>query len=191
LDVYIGGAFTDDSSVRFETFAFGNFSIPTEWDDSVAAGLRGGYWLPGPLRWLGLGADLSYFKAEVSSLGPGLPAGGTLKFHLVPLSPLAMVRIPLLRDDGFEGGRIQPYAAVGPGLFLSILTSDVTSGSEAGFDVGLDARAGVAVMLTSTLGLYAEYRRTDVNVNISDSFNDEVKSKLKTDHINGGLALRF
>jgi hypothetical protein len=62
----------------------------------------------------------------------------------------------------------------------------VTSGADVGFDAGLDIRAGVAVLLTGGFGLFAEYRRTDVDMKIGD-----IKTTVETDHISGGIALRF
>ncbi len=85
LDIYVGGAFTRDSSIDFETF-LGDVSVPVEWGDSFAGGVRGGYWFQGRAKWLGLGADLSYFQADV---------GRVVTFHLIPISTLAMVRLPL------------------------------------------------------------------------------------------------
>ena len=102
-----------------------------------------------------------------------------------------MVRLPLFTGDGFENGRIQPYAAVGPGFFLSVLTNASLIGTEVGFDVGLDARAGVTVMLTSRFGLFVEYRYTDVDVETTGGFGSKATSSLQTNHVNGGVALRF
>jgi len=177
LDLYVGGAFTEDSTLEIDTIGFMG-SLPADWRDSVVGGVRVGHWFGGPLKWFGLAADLSYFQPEV--------AGGVLELHLVPITPLVMVRIPLFADEGHEGGRLQPYAGVGPGLFTGVLTSNVTSGADVGFDAGLDIRAGVAVLLTGGFGLFAEYRRTDVDMKIGD-----IKTTVETDHISGGIALRF
>ena len=181
LDIYIGGAFTRDSSIDFET-VLGDFSLPGDWDGSVAGGVRGGYWFQGWAKWIGLGADISYFQADPSSL---------VTFHLVPISTLAMVRLPLFTGDGFENGRLQPYTAIGPGFFLSVLTNAAVFGTGAGFDVGLDARAGVTVLLTSRFGLFIEYRYTDVDVETTGGFGSKATSSLQTNHVNGGVALRF
>jgi opacity protein-like surface antigen len=103
-----------------------------------------------------------------------------------------MLRIPLLAGDEFKGGRVQPYGAIGPGLFVSLLTSDLAPDQiDVGFDVGLDARVGVTGMLTPTFGLFLEYRYTDVDVEITDSADDKIRSSLQTNHVNGGIALRF
>jgi opacity protein-like surface antigen len=198
LDLYIGGAFTQDSSLDFEISPFPDFSVPAEWNSSFAGGIRGGYWFQGRAKWLGLAGDLSYFQADVATAdvanAPPVVSASAVEsftFHLVPISPLVMLRIPLLTGDGFDGGRLQPYGAIGPGLIVSILTNDAVSGAEVGFNVGLDARVGVTAMLTPLIGLFVEYRYTDVDVEITDSFDDKIKTSLQTNHVNGGLALRF
>jgi opacity protein-like surface antigen len=190
LDAYVGGAFTQDSSLDFEISGVPNFSVPVEWKNSVAGGIRGGYWFQGRAKWLGLAGDVSYFQADVDK-AIGIPASSLVTFHMLPISPLVMLRVPLLTGDGFDGGRFQPYGAIGPGLFVSILTIDTASGAEVGFNVGLDARVGVTAMLTPLIGLFVEYRYTDVDVEVTDSFDDKVKTSLQTNHVNGGLALRF
>ena len=180
LDLYVGGAYTEDAGG-----SFGGVSAPLSFDNAVAGGIRGGYWFQGAARWLGIGLDMSYF-------GPDALAGTNL--HMIPITPMLMVRIPLFARDGFEHGQFQPYAAVGPGMFVSVLTIDVPGIDDvgAGFDVGLDVRAGVAVMLTRVVGLFVEYRRTDVDVEISSfDFAGKFKTNLTSNHVNGGLALRF
>ena len=60
-----------------------------------------------------------------------------------------------------------------------------------GFDAGLDVRAGLTVLLARNFGLFAEYRRTDVDVKVTDSSGDKVKTNLESDHVSGGIAFRF
>lgn len=182
LDLYLGGSYTDDSTLRFDTTP----PFPDQevgWDDSFAFGLRAGHWFGGSLRWFGLAGDLSYFRPEA--------VGGIVELHVVPITPMAMVRIPLLADERFVGGRLTPYAGVGPGLVTSVLTSNAVSGANVGFDVGLDVRAGVTIMLSRVFGLFAEYRYTDVDVKVEDGFGDSIETPLASNHINAGIALRF
>lgn len=177
FDIYLGGAFTEDSTVEIDTFGV-TTSIPADWDTSVVGGVRVGRWFGGPLKWFGLAGDLSYFRAEA--------VGGALELHMIPITPLVMVRIPLWVGEGHEGGRVQPYAGVGPALLTEVLTSSSNSSVDVGFDLGLDIRAGVAVVLGGGFGLFAEYRRTDVDAKVAN-----VETTVETNHITGGIALRF
>ena len=183
LDIYAGGTFTSDSGLTFNVDGDDLGPFPASWDDGWAVGIRGGYWFEGPMKWLGLALDLSYFPASESL--------GVLDIHLLPLTPTLMLRVPLFTRNAHPGGRIQPYAAVGPGFYISLIAEDLFFASAVGFDVGLDARGGVAVQLIRQLGLFVEYRYSSVDVKITDALNDTVKTKFETNHINAGLALRF
>ncbi len=189
LDIYLGGAFTEHSDFDIDTSAFGSLSAPATWSDSFAVGLRGGYWLEAFGNWLGFAGDVSYFAPEISKFfGVSVPES---TFHTAAITPLVMLRVPLLTVE--EGGnpRLQPYFGIGPGLFTSIFEVDGVDGVEAGFAVGLDLRVGVAGLVTRHFGLFIEYRRTQFDMNIEDDFGDELDTKIKSNHVNGGVALRF
>ena len=102
-----------------------------------------------------------------------------------------MLRLPLVKSDTHENGRLQPYVAAGPTFVLSVLTSDLADGADAGFDVGFDLRAGVAIMLSRHFGLFTEYGYSDIGVSIENSAGDKVKSTIKTNRVHAGVALRF
>jgi hypothetical protein len=181
LDLYVGGAFTEGSVLEVQNGPLTTL-YSADWNTSPVFGIRAGYWFEGPLRWFGLAGDLSYFRPDLGSDFANL--------HTFPLTPMVMIRIPLLEDDVVPAGRLQPYAGIGPGLFTTVLTSDTFS-DRVGFDAGLDVRAGISIRLTRTFGLFAEYRRTDVDVRAEDSDEDRAKTTIETDHITGGIALRF
>ena len=116
LDVYGGQSSTQDANVAAEVTSYGLFrSTSTEshtekvdFDASFTMGGRLGYWFE-KLPWLGVSLDLSYFKAE----------GEKAEFDVVPLSLLLMLRWPLFKTENFPKGKLQPYAGVGPGFFLT------------------------------------------------------------------------
>ena len=190
LDVYGGVAMTDDEAVT----GTGSSQTATQnvsFDDGISLGVRGAYWFE-RLPQLGLGTDLSYFEAD----------GGAADFDIVGFSFLIMARLPLLRDDRFPKGRFQPYVGFGPGLFSIFGHADFrpavsneidTNGS----DFGLDARAGLAFHLSPLIALFAEYRYTEIDVDIDDgdaylTFADEfLSTKLKTHHLLTGISFRF
>src|SRR5207248_3357570 len=61
------------------------------------------------LPWLGVAADVSYFRPATD-------------VQTVPLSLLVMARYGFLKDDEFKAGRLQPYVGLGGALFFSNLS---------------------------------------------------------------------
>jgi opacity protein-like surface antigen len=217
FDIYVGAAFPQKSEVDTsaddpivaEMIAY---SSDVDWETSPSLGIRGGYWFTEPgLNFIGIALDASYYQVhEDSSFAP-------LDVYLTPLTPLLMLRIPIGADEYFPGGRVQPYGAVGPGFTVSSAFADLDdlvddfSGldtrlddfDDASFDVGLDARAGIAFMITPGFGLFGEYRYTYVEPEFEDEVdafdNDfgffetdiDIDPEIETHHIVFGASFRF
>ena len=125
---------------------------------SAVGGVRVGYWLEG-LPWLGFAGDVSAF---VSGWGIESPYEVTA----FPVTPLVLLRLPLVKREGFENGRVRPFAALGPSLLVS--TAAVTSGwailgnthsaDTITADFGLDARLGIEFLPADWFGVAIEYR---------------------------------
>ena len=113
-----------------------------KFDAGGSIGIRGGYWLESA-PWLGFALDVSYFDSDQDDSEP-------LKLDVFPISALLMLRYPLMKSSDFPRGRLQPYAGVGPGAFVTRAKADLTPlGLPSDFqdnriDVGVDARAGAA-----------------------------------------------
>src|SRR4030095_14779336 len=122
VDLRVGGAFTEDNDVEFtRPGGGGSVEFPTEYEDSVTGGVRGGYWFES-LPWLGLAADVSYFAPDDdTSFGA--------EYDVIPLSPLLMGRVPIATSEEFPHGRVQPFIGVGPGIFVSL--ADFGAGADA------------------------------------------------------------
>ncbi len=195
VDVYGGVAMTEDDDVTAtRTFAVSPTESATRnvsFDDGISVGARGIYWFE---RWpqLGLGSDLSYFEAD----------GGAAEFDTLGFSFLMMARWPLLRDDRFPKGRFQPYVGFGPGFFAIAGSADFRPALSreidvGGSDFGLDARAGLAFHLSPLIALFAEYRYTEIDVDIDSgssfvNFSSEsLSTRLKTHHLLSGISFRF
>ena len=186
IDVRLGAAMTESG-----TLEVGSGGTSTRrrvaFDDSFSTGVRGGYWID-PLPWLGLALDASYFNPdEASGVAP-------LDLHVVPLSALLMLRLPLLGDDVCPNGRIQPYGAIGPGLFLTIAEESSTDFVAASADVGLDVRGGVNIQILRWLAVFAEYRYTRYEAGLDDDVLGipvDFKVDFDTHHIGGGVGFHF
>ncbi len=184
LDVYGGGSFHEQSNVTGTIFGLGTGTFPVAWENGGNFGVRGGYWFTGPVKWLGVGGELGWFNAPVP--------GDTVDLHVIPITPMVLVRIPIMPNEDHPGGVIQPFAGIGPGLFTSVVVESVTNNAAAGFAVGLDVKVGVAAMVARHLGLFAAYRYTQFDGTVTDTLGIlSASTTLKTSHINVGVALRF
>jgi opacity protein-like surface antigen len=200
IDIYGGWASTRDADVDVSISSSGLGFVSTESDtekvdfgSSYTLGARVGYWFE-KLPYVGIAGDLSYFRAEDK----------TTEIHVVPISLLLMLRYPLFKSEKFPNGRIQPYAGIGPGFFLSVSDVDfrptlpkTLSGTS--FDVGLDLRAGIAWQFHKHLALFGEYRYTDFSIDLEQTdilyglagTKETMKTQLSTNHFLIGISYRF
>jgi opacity protein-like surface antigen len=184
VDLYVGAGVTRDSDFKVEVAGAGSDTQRFEWSTSPTAGGRCGFWLTTP-EWLGLAIDASVF----------VPDGDLAVF---PLSALVMLRLPLLKGQDFPRGRLHPYIAAGPGVFISDLSGDLGDAggevSDTSVDVGVDARAGLAFSITKAVALFAEYRFTrfepEFTLNIL-GVRTRSETTLETHHVLGGVGFRF
>lgn len=159
-------------------------------EGSAVVGGRGGYWFEGP-RWLGVAGDLSYFKAETR----------TVHIRVFPFSPLVMFRLPLLANDAFPNGRLQPYFGLGPTVVYEEASADfrpdlTRKASGTSVQVGFDFRAGVAWQFHQHAALFGEYRFTDIPISgeqessVGGSFK-AVDTEVTSQHVLFGVSFRF
>ncbi|MDH3602183.1 MAG: porin family protein [Candidatus Tectomicrobia bacterium] len=197
IDAYAGGAFTRESDVSFSILdTVANASIDT--DDSLIVGGRLGYWF-GFFPWIGLALDVSYFEMEgdpPSSFGdeqlPTIDNLGKANFEILPISALVMLRLPRLVSPLALLTRLNPYAAIGPAVFLTRV--DFEGFEAAGTALGLDIRVGFRWEFLPVFGVFAEYRYTRVEDDFQDSLRDFPASldvNFTTHHVLGGISLRF
>ena len=219
VDLYLGAGFVQGNDIDVEPDDFDpTLTLDGEIDDDVTPtfGFRGGYWFEGATPFLGLGLDLSFYGAsgEVRCVPPLCGPGGPdtdFDVWVSPLTPLLMLRVPIARDEEVPGGRVQPYAAVGPAFNLSFAFSEfddlgpdvglVDDFEAASFDVGLDARGGVAVQVARHFALFTEYRYTYFEPDYEDEVDDvfafdfdtdiDADTEIETHHVVFGVSFRF
>lgn|SRR5574340_437756 len=206
-DLYGGVAFPENVTAQFDqslpapakatrTYAVGN---------SPTFGVRAGYWFGKPYReeivWpfsshFGIAGDLSWFQRKAEGA----------KLDVIPISVLLMLRVPLFRSDEFPAGKLQPYAGIGPSLFvaqasLDSPTPDMNSIDHGRTDFGFDVRAGLAWQVHERVAFFTEYRFTDVEfhfrgttclkpegcVSRTMTTTDETKVSLITHHVLFGI----
>ncbi len=210
LDLYLGASFPENGDVDGRA-SFGGVPGATisgtdriDYDTAFTSGLRGGYWFEDAANFIGLGLDLSYYGAygEVSNT----PVDIEFDVAALPITPLLMVRVPIAVEDGFPGGRFQPYGAIGPSLTVSIAYADLSrygvgldDFADASFDVGLDVGGGVAIQVAEPIALFAEYRYTRLRPEFDDEvdfdFGPDIDIDLDPDidvhHMVFGVSFRF
>lgn len=180
-DAYVGASLTAEDEITFKTFGVER-TQDANYRSSAIFGLRAGRWFD-ELPWLGLAVDGSYFRASADLL-------------VFPITGLVMVRYGLLRNEEFKEGRLQPYAGLGGGLFISNLDGSIgfVEGSDTSADLGLDVRLGVAYRVETNWAAFLEYRFTHVTPTYTvEPFGGRTPADttLNTNHFLLGLSYRF
>jgi opacity protein-like surface antigen len=205
VDFRLGGAVTQDTDSTAKIGPANGmpemvFDVPFEFESGVSVGIRGGYWLDS-VPWLGFAFDLSYFDPDEDAAEP-------LKLDVFPIVGLLMLRYPLLKSAAYPVGRLQPYAGIGPGAFVTTAKVDLESAGapedfkDTNVNVGLDARVGVNFHFTGSnwpgsLATFLEYRFThfepsDFKDNIAGVLPMEAElDQLDTHHIVMGVGWYF
>jgi opacity protein-like surface antigen len=199
FDLYGGASFPGKPDFTLETDNRTSREVEAGESDTVATGgARFGYWFGDlGLPWLGVAGDVSYFEPEFT--GPG---GGTLakvKVRTVPMTPLVMLRLPLLQTPEYPVGRLQLYAGAGPGFFWTEQSARFLSGgtekvSDDTIEVGVDARAGIAWRFLPNWRVFTEYRFTYYSISPEGTINGQrakVEADLDTHHFLMGIGFDF
>lgn len=205
VDLYGGWSRTGDARVSVQEFS--PFLEPADvgrtahFETGTTVGGRVGYWLES-LPWLGLALDISSFQAEDEGVD----------VNLYPVSPLLLLRWPLLPSPDVPKGRLQPYAGIGPSFIIADFEVDfrprvAEQVSAWLLEVGLDVRAGVAWQVHRKVAVFTEYRFTHVALEYEQEgcltfacalfpFATEVtrrqaETTLDTHHLLLGISFRF
>jgi opacity protein-like surface antigen len=190
-DLYAGSSFTQGSDLKLNDHGIGPGTFAdVEFDRSLAWGGRAGRFFD-TLPFLGVGLDFFRYypyigpqSVQLSGCfypgGCGSGRGGTGSFEVeaTAVSIDLMLRLPLLRSEDAPQGRVQPYLAAGPPLFMTTITPRHTRNlrnhdGDTDFSFGYKLAGGVAVQIFRNLALFGEYRFTHVSpdVELRDASN--------------------
>ena len=122
-------------------------------------------WYPEWMKYFGVYTDLSYQTLNhpnnvVTSAGTPLTTGSSFGY-LWTWSFMLAGRFGLMPDDEVPFGRLQPYAAVGPGIFFSGQDYNIggfTQGTKGSTDVGLVVEAGLRYFLAKNISAEASFK---------------------------------
>ncbi|OQW37544.1 MAG: hypothetical protein A4E19_12750 [Nitrospira sp. SG-bin1] len=211
-DAYAGAVWTRNTDLTVTsslgtTTTYQGLDIHNNW----TAGGRAGYWLDkGKMDWLGFGLDVFFFHLKTppgQQVGVINGGGTTTQFAHWSLPAWGIgfdvlrLRLPLLRDEQFVHGRVQPYLAAGPAVFITYAGQNtfVQPGGQSSTDASVGAKvdAGVTVMVTKQIGAFAQYRFTHFTTaleyqnTVPAPATEEFKTTYNSHHVIAGLSLRF
>jgi len=212
-DLYAGTSFTQKSDLKLNDQGIGPGTYEdVEFDRSLAWGGRAGRYFDS-VPFLGGGLDFFRFYPYLGPQsvqlrgcfypgGCGSGRGGTGSFDVetTALSVDLMLRLPLLRTADAPQGRVQPYLAAGPPVFMTTITPRHTRSfrnhdSDTDFSFGYKLAGGVAVQVYRNLALFGEYRFTHVSpeVELRDASNGRttLRADLDTHSALFGISARW
>ena len=212
VDAYTGAVFTSSSNLTVTssletTTTYHSLHVNDAW----TAGGRGGYWLDKEkMDWLGFGLDIFFFHVKTPpgvQVGVTGTGGGTTQIANWSLPAWGIgfdvlrLRLPLLRSDEFVHGRVQPYLAAGPAIFITYAGQNtfVQPGGQSDTNVSVGAKvdAGATVMLTKRIGAFAQYRFThftsklDFQNTVPAPATETFKTTYDSHHVIVGVSLNF
>jgi opacity protein-like surface antigen len=198
-DLFAGVSLTRDHDLKLNDQGIGQGTYESvEFDHSLAWGGRAGRYFDS-LPFLGLGVDFFRFSPDIGGQsvqlrgcffpgGCGTGRGGTGSFDVTTtaVSVDLMLRLPLWKSTDAPQGRVQPYVAVGPPLFITTITPRHTHNfrnhdGDTDYSFGYKAAAGVAVQVFSNLALFGEYRFTHVSPEVELHDANLSHTTLRTD----------
>jgi hypothetical protein len=198
-DLFAGLSFTRDRDVKLNDQGIGQGTYESvEFDRSLAWGGRAGRYFDS-LPFLGLGLDFFRYYPDIGGqsvqlrgcffpggCGSGRGGTGSLDVETTSVSVDLMLRLPLWKSTEAPQGRVQPYVAVGPPLFITTITPRNTRNfrnhdDDTDYSFGYKAAAGVAVQVWSNLALFGEYRFTHVSPEVELRDANLNRTTLRTD----------
>jgi opacity protein-like surface antigen len=144
-DLYLGLTFTQDDEVDYSSGGVSQ-KFDISFDASGIVGYRMGYFFE-RAPFVGLALEVSYTNLEYADKE---------EISLLALSPLLMLRVPIIKSDKYPRGEWLPFFAAGPAVFMSQIDSPNIDANST--DVGLDLRLGVKKMVARNWALLLEYR---------------------------------
>jgi opacity protein-like surface antigen len=200
-NLYINGAFTNDREIK-QNSSEPTFSKKENIEKSATGGCKVGHWFS-KFPYLGLTIDGSILSAD-----PDLDKGHNkdADLLLVPISTLAMGRIPILKDSDHPMGKFQIYGGVGPAMFYSkagikkffvtILPGDfITEDSKHdSINLGLDSQLGVSWMFDKNAALQLKFKYKHFEPKDSNRiFDEDSEQELEVETYQSliGLSYRF
>jgi opacity protein-like surface antigen len=196
-DLFAGVSLTRDHDVKLNDVGVGPATgEDVEFDRSLAWGGRAGRYFDA-LPFLGLAVDFFRYNPDIpiqsvqlsgcaGGCGTSRIRGGRFDIETNAISVDLMLRLPLLKTDDAPWGRLQPYVAVGPPLFITTITPRTTRDfrnhdGDTDLSIGYKLAGGVAFQVYKNLALFGEYRFTHVSPDVELRDANLNRTTLRTD----------
>lgn len=177
--------------------------LDAAYGNSKTLGGKVGMWFPGTRRWsgldLGIELDVTNFQPDIQSgtrkaTGTinGIPVTGTSTraaksdVNSTILAINGLVRFPMAISSEFPHGRLYPYIGGGIGMQNSSYESE----GKAPHDLALQALAGLQILLTRRVALFAEYKFTHAQQTFTFGSQDQTIN-FDVSHLVAGLAIHL
>ena len=155
-DLYLGLNFAQDDELEVSSGGVSQ-TFDVSFDVSGMVGYRMGYFFE-RAPFVGLALEGSYTALEYAD---------NEEISVIALSPLLMLRLPLMKSAKYERGEWFPFLAAGPGIYMSNIDNPNIDANST--DVGLDLRAGVKKMVARNWAILLEYRYVGFSPEYEDS----------------------
>jgi len=215
-DLYGGGSVTESSRFSLDGTIDGTpvagLISNAKFEKSFTVGGRLGYWFEA-LTFLGVGLDAWHFRPDIAPqttrgkgtivdnrgalFGVPINVNGSgpvrlpeIDFRVTAVAPELLLRWPLWVSTNFPHGQLQPYATIGPALYLADLEGFHPSKLNAKTSVGVTGGGGLAFQLMKHIAVFAEYRYMNARPSL-ESGDVVFKTHLSTHHLLGGISFRY
>jgi len=195
VEGYIGGSIVDNTHIDLNVGGTTFRAEDARVDPSVLGGIKLGYWFtkegflgydyPDWMKYLGFALDLSYQnldfrRQQVNVVGGALPPKTKAwlwdEGRAFTIGFMFNGRYGFFPDSEVPFGRLQPYVAAGPALFISSMEMDGISNTSTEIALMVDAGVRYMCLKNVSLDLAFRYRYTEPsydigNVSVEPEFN--------------------
>ena len=201
------------TDLTFERVSWAHKSLSTRWTrDSIPyLGVRAGMFLRAP-RWLGVSLEVLHFKIlaeEAESVRISGVDEGRLVDTVSPMARFVQIyRVSnganmilgtvtahryLVRNPRFPAGRADLYVGLGAGVTIPYTSSLIDGQRQAQYDLGglaTQVLGGLSWHMSRHWDISLEYKFTRTTVDGAVAQGDS-RSRLRTNHLTGGLGYHF
>ncbi len=177
--------------------------LDAAYGNSKTLGGKIGIWFPGTRRFsavdLGVELDVTNYQPDIQAgtrratgTVNGVPVSGTstragkTDVNSTILAINGLVRLPMYVSPEFPHGRLYPYIGGGIGMQNSSYDSD----GRAPHDLALQGLAGVQILFTRRVALFAEYKFTHAQQTFTFGSQDQTIN-FDVSHLVAGLAIHL
>ncbi len=156
-------------------------------ENALLWGLKGGYFFPGILDWLGVELEAYTANPHIKQQSATAKLGSSsAKLDGLSGNHLRVITTALNLMVRFPGYMIEPYAGAGIGAFFAKLSD--SAGSDNDVAPGANLLAGVRFYLNQQIALYTEYKYNYTKWKFNDSL---LKFSYESHALVGGVSFHF